>query len=168
MSSGFDDGNQAFHYNRADRLKLGGRDREQDKKKGIFKQNRSLIIILIDIVVIVIVFILLQLLWEPSRATYEIYGYAFRLRAVEFEDEVLYTLTISPEEPVKAMEGTLVGSVFEAGEHSTRVSDVLPGENVSERVLRARSALGSNVEDAQATVTVGKESFTLYCDIQQE
>lgn len=85
-----------FNYNRADRLLLPTAPRVSDRKGGILRGNRSLLILLLDVLLIAIIMIIGRLyLFVPAEVpTAQLGGCTFALRADSYEDVVLVYVTI--------------------------------------------------------------------------
>jgi len=83
-----------FHYSRAERLGYDPGNEVKKKPESIFKRNRSLAIILIDLAVILLIFVIYILFLAPDASTVRMSSYEFRLRAVQFGDDVLVTLAV--------------------------------------------------------------------------
>jgi len=84
-----------YHYSRQDRLSMTTAPHIRDRGGGIFRRNRTLLIILVDLVIVVIlgVFLVRFLYARVNRA--ELEGYSVVLRGVRTEEVVLATLTIT-------------------------------------------------------------------------
>jgi hypothetical protein len=83
-----------FHYDRAERIAVGG-DEKPPEPKGLFRRNRSLAIILLDVIVIVIMLLLFQFVFTPGRSWSRVGDYRVDLAAFTFETEVYATVEIS-------------------------------------------------------------------------
>jgi hypothetical protein len=85
---------EGYHYSRRDRLSMATAPRFRDSGGGIFRRNRTLLIIFLDLVIILILgVILVRFLYaRVNRADLE--GYNVVLRGVRTEEVILATLTI--------------------------------------------------------------------------
>jgi hypothetical protein len=84
-----------YHYSREQRLNLPTAPRVQDRGGGIFRQNRTLLIILLDLVIILVLglFLMRYLYAQVHRADLE--GYSVVLRGFSSGEVVFATLTIT-------------------------------------------------------------------------
>lgn len=129
-----------FHYSRAERLGYDPAAEAKPKKEGIFQRNRSLAIILIDIAIILLIFIIYIFFLAPDASTAQMSSYEFRLRAVEFGDDVLVTLAVESLSetgaPTAAGEGILeIVLSDQNGVELLRIIET-PPEAGEERVVR--------------------------------
>jgi hypothetical protein len=86
------------HYSREERLSLASAPRRRDAGgRGLFRRNRTLLIILLDLIIISIlgIFLVRFLYSQASRA--EIAGYSFVMRGFRSGDVVVAVLSIKPE-----------------------------------------------------------------------
>ncbi len=83
-----------FHYSRAERLVYDPANEAKKKPESIFKRNRSLAIILIDLAVILLIYVIYLIFLAPDASTARMSSFEFRLRAVQFGDDVLVTLAV--------------------------------------------------------------------------
>ena len=130
-----------YHYSRQDRLSMTTAPRFRERGGGIFRRNRTLLIILLDLVIILIlgVFLVRFLYTQVNRANLE--GYSVVLRGVKSQEVFVATLTITNT----AAASTAEQSVFVRfslvrdpdEEDSTYVSGSAPREREGERILRA-------------------------------
>jgi hypothetical protein len=148
-----------YHYSREDRLSMATAPHFRQRGGGIFRRNRTLLIILVDLVIVMIlgVFLVRFLYARVNRADLE--GYSVVLRGVRREEVVLATLTITNTEAASSAEQTvfarfsLVRNPDE--EEATYVSGVA-GEG--ERILRAvipLSASSASADVLYAEVRIG-------------
>jgi hypothetical protein len=130
-----------YHYSRQDRLSMASAPRFRDSGGGIFRRNRTLLIILLDLVIILILglFLVRFLYARVDRADLE--GYNVVLRGVRTEEVVLATLMVKKTASSEAAERTIhVRFSMERNPdeaNSTYISGVAPPERGGERILRA-------------------------------
>jgi hypothetical protein len=151
-----------YHYSRRERLSMATAPRFRERGGGIFRRNRTLLIILLDLIIVMIlgVFLVRFLYARVNRADLE--GYSVVLRGVRTEDVVLATLTITNRDAVSA-EGQSVFVRFSLErnpdeEDSTYVTGLVPPERAGERILRAAiplSAASASSEVLYAEVRIG-------------
>jgi hypothetical protein len=130
-----------YHYSRRDRLSMANAPGRRDSGGGIFRRNRTLLIILLDLVIILILGLFLArfLYARVNRADLE--GYNVVLRSVRAEGVILATLTIT-RTASRSAAGQMVYVRFslernpEEGD-STYVSGLGPRVRGGESVIRA-------------------------------
>lgn len=86
-----------FHSSREERLGLAGAPRSDlAQRYGVFRRNRTLLIVFVDVLLflIVAVFLVRFLYAQTPRARLE--GYAVQLRGLSYGEVVYATLTVSP------------------------------------------------------------------------
>jgi len=83
-------------------------DRAKKKRVGIFKQNPSLMLILIDIIVIVLVILFLIPALRPDTRVRDFHGYSFSLHGFRNGDEISLSLVIQANgsAPIQNRDGT--------------------------------------------------------------
>jgi hypothetical protein len=177
-------GDVHFHYDREERYRyLSPEVAHRTKKRGLFKGNRGLIILLIDILLILLLYFILNPLLQGRASSSDFMGYEVGLRAFFYGDEVFVSLRFladpSPADSVEGepatdaedlQEGPLVRVNFSLEDGDTRVeaSDILPVRAGGERVIRARITPERHPESARAEVRIGDETLTLETDIRPE
>jgi len=162
-----------YHYSRRDRLDMVTAPRLRDSGGGLFRRNRTLLIILLDLVIILILGLLLVrfLYARINRADLE--GYNVVLRGVGTEEVVLATLTITKTASTAAA-GQTVYARFSlernpAEGDSTYVSGLPPPERGGERILRAavpRSSSSASSDVLYAEVRIGDSRRRLSAGIE--
>lgn len=174
-------GDVHYHYDREERYRyLSPEIAHRTKKKGIFKGNRGLIILLIDILLILLLYFILNPLLQGRASGADFMGYEIRLRAFSYEGEVFMSLRFVTAEPDAAAEaaeaaddgaaGTLVRVFFslEGSETVIEETDLLPLREGGERVVRTRITPVGKPESARAEVRIGGESLVLETNIRPE
>jgi hypothetical protein len=145
-----------YHYSRQERLSLQTAPRFRDKRGGIFRRNRTLLILLLDLVIVVIigVFLVRFLYARVNRA--ELQGYSVVLRGVLYEEVVLAALAVTNTQAGSENEERVYArfSLERNPEEvdSTYISSALPRQG-EERILRA-------------TIPAPKEARTLYAEVR--
>ena len=151
-----------YHYSRQDRLDMATAPRFRGSGGGIFRRNRTLLIILLDLVIILILGLLLVrfLYARVNRANLE--GYNVVLRSVRTEEVILATLTVTKTASAAAAEQTVyirLSLERNPGEgDSTYISGLLPRERGGGSILRAaipRSSSSASSEVLYAEVRIG-------------
>lgn len=162
-----------YHYNRRDRLAMGTAPRRRDSGGGIFRRNRTLLIILLDLVIILILglFLVRFLYARVNRADLE--GYSVELRSVRAEEVILATLTITRIASTAAAEQMVyVRFSLERNpdeEDATYISGLPPRERGGESVLRAvvpRFPSSASSEVLYAEVRIGDSRRRLSAGIE--
>jgi hypothetical protein len=151
-----------YHYSRQDRLAMAAAPRYREPGGGIFRRNRTLLIILLDLVIILILGLLLVrfLYARVNRADLE--GYNVVLRSVRAEEVILATLTITRTASAAA-DGQMVYVRFSLErnpdeEDATYISGLPPREPGGESILRTvipRSPSTASSEVLYAEVRIG-------------
>lgn len=164
-----DSSGSGFHYSREDRLRMGGREPGEAKSGGLFR-NRTLLIILLDVILIFIIFGAANLLFPIFGSRTTIDGNLFRLRGVEVEARILFTLMVERQSSEPPEEESIFQVRFslenEAGRSeavSDWLSDVAPGAPEERRVVRFEAPVEEDAawETAVATVRLGDEELRL-------
>lgn len=140
-TSGLNDAH--FHSSRKERYESGGIT-EKKKKKGFFQKNPSFKIIIIDILFIIIISAVIVPFIYKREGTSAIDNYKLTLKAFEFDDQVMFSLTVIEKD--NSENGSLVESEFYLieGEMSLSESDLLPGPG-EERILKGGLPLGDEI-----------------------
>jgi hypothetical protein len=129
-----------FHYSRAERLGYDPATSGKKKPESIFKRNRSLAIILLDLAVILLVYVIYLVFLAPDASTARMNSYEFRLRAVQFGDDVLVTLAVQSlsEAGTPSREGEGILEVVLSDQDGTELVRLveIPPEHGGERVFR--------------------------------
>jgi hypothetical protein len=162
-----------YHYSRQDRLDMASAPRFRDPRGGIFRRNRTLLIILLDLVIILIlaVFLVRFLYARVNRANLE--GCSVALRGVRTEEVVLATLTIERTASSEAGQQTVfVRFSLERNpdqEESTYISGMAPQRKGEERILRAAipvSAASASSGVLYAEVRIGESRSRLSAGLE--
>jgi len=135
--------NTNLHSSRKERHQLSGMDGNK-KKSSFFQNNPSFKIIIIDLIFIVIISGVIVPLIYKREGTTKIDNYKLVLKAFDYDDEALVTLSISELEGLDT-EG-LVEADFYFDKNSEHIyeSDILPGSG-EKRILK--TGLKSNDEE---------------------
>lgn len=123
-----------FHSSRKERHEVGGIP-DKGAKKGFFQRNPSFKIIMIDIVFIIIISGVIVPFVYKREGTATVENYKLILKAFEFDDQVMFSLTVREKDGIN--NSSLVESEFylEEGTQTFLESDILPGPG-EERVLK--------------------------------
>ena len=165
-----DSSGSGFHYSRDERLRMGGRELGEKTKTGGIFRNRTLLIILLDVIFIFIIFGAAYLLFPIFGSRTTIDGNLFRLRGVEIEEDILFTLMVErqtaeppEEESIFQVRFSLESEGGRREEVSGWISDVAPTAPDERRIVRfeAPAAEGTTWETAVATVRLGEEELRL-------
>lgn len=132
-TSGIDEAN--FHSSRKERYELGGIG-ENKIKKSFFQRNPSFKIIIIDLIFIVIISGVIVPFIFNREGKSSIDNYRLTMRAFEYDDQVMVTLTIL-ETGGERNNGVADGVFYLASDSiSSSHSDILP-DSGEERVLKS-------------------------------
>jgi len=162
-----------YHYSRQDRLDMAAAPRFRDSGGGIFRRNRTLLIILLDLVIILILglFLVRFLYARVNRADLE--GYNVVLRSVRTEEVILATLTVrKTASTAAAVQTVYVRFSLERNPDegdSTYISGVLPRERGGESILRTaipRSPSSDSYDVLYAEVRIGDSRRRLSAGIE--
>jgi hypothetical protein len=167
----YERGEVRFHYNRENRVKsLSPGVLRQYEKKGPFKRNPSLLIILLDIFILVIILYLFKPLIGPNERERNFHGFDLTVRAFEYEDRCLASLVVEARE---TNAGDIQGeAVFSVEGETVSIMDILPGEG--ERTFRATLPLQKESTEASGdifctcVVTINGDSVTLETKVIKE
>jgi hypothetical protein len=159
-----------YHYSRQDRFSMATAPRFRVKGGGIFRGNRTLLIILLDLVVVVIlgVFLVRFLYARVNRA--ELEGYSVKLRGVRTEEVVLATITITNTTAASSGEQTVfarLSLVRNPDEEEATYISGLVGKG--ERILRAVIPLSASLASSEvlyAEVRIGDSRERLSAGIE--
>ncbi len=149
-----------YHYSRHDRLSMGTAPRFRAKGGGIFRRNRTLLIILLDLVIVMIlgVFLVRFLYARVNVANLE--GYRVVLRGIRTEEVVIATVTITNTAAASAAQQSVFVRLSLARnpdeEDLTYVSGLAPPDRGGERILR----VAVPVSDSRAS------SEVLYAEVE--
>jgi hypothetical protein len=136
-----------YHYSRQDRLSMATAPHSRPRGGGIFRRNRTLLIILLDLVIILIlgVFLVRFLYARVNRAQLE--GYSVVLEGLHTEGVVLATLTITNTDAAAAGRSVFVRFSLERNpdeQESTYVSGLAPPAGGEGRALRVAIPVDSS------------------------
>ena len=144
-----------FHYSRAERL---GRDEDaaDERPKGLFKRNRSLLIVVLDVFLLLLMFVLLQFLFRPGTTSKRVGDFTFTVTAFVFDNEVYATVEALALSDWNATSGesALLTLRFPDG---SEVTDVLPSAAGESTVVR--SVFAYDGDDDSPRVVVGAETL---------
>lgn len=136
---------------------------ERDRRYGLFRRNRTLLIVFVDILLFLILAVfLVRFLYSQTPKT-RLEGYAVTLRGLVYGEVVYATLTVKPEggqRPGAVGDGRLYARLAlsrEARQSEWQFLSVgLPGASEPELVLReALSAEGADARTLYAEVRIG-------------
>jgi hypothetical protein len=154
-----------FHYSRKERLAMSNAPRLDIRhRKGVFRGNRSLLIVLLDVLLICLMFFLFKNFVFKPRNRIELSGYAVALRCRVIKDSVYAAVRIKEENAETGAERAFVE--FRFGDGIRQNSVVLsPGERTSYEVtaLLPFPSAEENHADLALIVTVrmGDEEKTM-------
>jgi hypothetical protein len=168
----FEDGQPSgYHYSRKQRLSLPTAPRVQDRGGGIFRKNRTLLIILLDLVIILVLglFLMRYLYAQVHRADLE--GYSVVLRGFYFGEVVFATMTITNKRG-----GSVTGQriyarlsldrAFEE-EDTTFSSAILPDEGEEQIILRVTIPAPEGATVLYAEVEIGDTAKRLSTGLER-
>ncbi len=143
---------------------------------GAFKNNPTLLIILVDIILVLLILLIVFPLIRPDSELDDFEGYAFSLHGYLHERAVHVSLVVQPNPPKSAETGEPLEIEFRVLESDTRVQfsfDTAGGENRRDtRIVRERIELPPEYEtnaavSVRATIIAGEERVTLEKKMRQ-
>lgn len=158
-----------FHYNRDERVGKREFRSEGERTKGkVFARNRSLLIILLDIVLVLVIFGLYRFILVPRLATTNYEGYELRLRAFEFEDEILVSLRVraGAEEP-NPVEAELIFQVAPGGPEQS-IERLFPSAAEGEQTYRVRFPSSEEASRVEVQVRTEDREFQLQTELVRD
>lgn len=163
-----------YHYDRSERtqhLSEGLKQRmENPPRKGIFKQNRGLTILLLDVLIILFIYFIALPFINASFSSATVLGYRFSLSGFVYENTCYLSIKVEAADPDKSVQGDFVTVVFslQGSEKKTKVIDALPGEKGQTRIIRATLPIKKEEGTALAALTVGEEDVELSAKLKSE
>jgi hypothetical protein len=164
------------HYSREERLSRASAPRPRDAGgRGLFRRNRTLLIILLDLLIISILGIFLVRFLYSQAARTEVAGYSFVLRGFRSGEVVVAALSIKPEAgKVQTAAGPdariyvrfSLQRKFEA-KQLTFASTAAPEAEEGEVILRTTVPAKSESEVLYAEVRIGDTVKRLSCGIEE-
>jgi hypothetical protein len=131
---------EGYHYNRQERLSMQAAPRFPDRRAGLLRRNRTLLIILLDLVIILILGLFLMRYLYARVNTAELEGYSFILRGARYGEVVVATLEIEN----RRAESTFVSGSTPPASERTILRATVPALGAS-RVLYAEVRIGETV-----------------------
>jgi len=155
------------HYSRKERLSMSNAPGLSTRNTGgIFKGNRSLLIVLLDILLLVLmIFIFKQFIFSPSYQA-NLAGYRIDLRGYPVENGIMVVIRLAKK--VKdAPEGRAFLHVF-LGKEEARESLLLPLLEDEPSELKMFLSMPNPEKELKATVRIGEEQRTLRWIMERE
>ncbi|MBN2551400.1 MAG: hypothetical protein JXB06_01465 [Spirochaetales bacterium] len=146
-----------YHYSRQDRLSLPTAPRFPQKGGGIFRRNRTLLILLLDLVIVMILGVIVMRFFYAQVNRADLDGYSIVLRGVRSQEVVIATLTVANSSSQSQL-GVLVrfSLVRNPGEEdSTYLSGMAPADRGGQLILRAALPAEDSPEVLYAEVRIG-------------
>lgn len=169
-----DKNNFEFHYNREERLAKatkGVRERtlHPDKKVGLFKKNKSLLIILVDILIVIIFGAVLYPFLTNMAQNQEHEGYKFSIRGIVYDGAVLASLKV---EKKKALDDgpEMVKIRFFTSENNSgdEIEAAFPSEIGETVIVRDTLAFDGEVSAVKAEIILGDKKHILETPLTEE
>jgi flagellar basal body-associated protein FliL len=171
-------GKYHYHYDREERIRrLSSHIRERETepsgmfKKGFFKRNRSLLLILIDILIIVLIaVIVIPFVGNTAKSTASADGYYYSLRGFVFEEKAFLSLKVEAQQDAPERAEEVVRAIFTL-EHSHRqveTVDVLPIGKGEERLIRATIPFSGESTTAYVAIRHDSSEITLETELTPE
>lgn len=159
-----------YHYNREERLKSASENVKNGKdKKGIFKRNPALLILLIDVIVIILVSRLVVPYFLSQRSTAEIQKYHFSLKAFRMEDEVYARVLVRLTEKREGKSPPPATIIFRYKQKaSPPLQDVLPQEPNNEFFFKFRFPYSKETVEVFAEISFAGETKELRTEFSAE
>ena len=165
-------GDLHFHYDRDERLQYASSDVRNRGKgpKGIFRRNRSLMILFIDILVIVMIGILFSVFGGIFGSSKNYGGYALNLEGFEYDEQVFLRLKITAKRDAEELENNLIEGAFSYGDKTegVEIAEILPAAKGDSRVIRAVFPKQKGVKHAYAQVIFLDKEYELKAEIKDE
>ena len=156
---------EGYHYSRRERLSMRAAPRFPDRRGGLLRRNRTLLIILLDLIIVLILGLFLARYLYARVNTAELEGYSLLLRGAHYGEVVVATLEIEnrravPEQqrvsarfslrrnPTEA-EATFVSGSTPRASQRTVLRATVPAFAAS-RVLYAQVRIGETVRRLSA------------------
>lgn len=165
-------GDMHFHYNREERMgyvSSGIRNRGSGRK-GIFKNNRSLLILFIDILVILMIGIIFSIYGGIFGNSRSYNGYNLNLEAFEYDEKVYVRLKVTAKRDTAELETNLIEGTFYYGDgkESGAIAEILPAVKGESRVIRTVFPKTRGVKQARAEVIFLNKEYELKTEIKDE
>lgn len=168
----FEDGQPSgYHYSRKQRLSLPTAPRDQDRGGGIFRKNKTLLIILLDLVIILVLglFLMRYLYAQVHRADLE--GYSVVLRGFYSGEVVFATLTIT-NKGGNSITGARIFARFSLDrdfneEDTTYSSAMLPDDGEGETILRVTIPAAEGAKVLYSEVEIGDSAKRLSTGLER-
>ncbi len=168
----FEDGQPSgYHYSRKQRLSLLTALPVQDRGGGIFRRNRTLLIILLDLVIILVLglFLMRFLYAQVHRADLE--GYSVVLRGFYFREVVFAAITIT-NKGGDSVTGERIYARFSLDrafeeDDTTYNSAILPDDAEEEIILRIAIPAPEGATVLYAEVEIGDTSKRLSTGLER-
>jgi len=130
-------------------------------RKGVFRGNRSLIIVLLDVLFIVLMFIIFRVfLYKPQSST-TMQGYAVELRGRVIEENVFAVATIENQDAEEP--GEVAHLTFRLGGEEQRLSTPLPVERGSVEEAGVLFPYTDPEARIEVSVRIGDQERRLSC-----
>ncbi|TFG64983.1 MAG: hypothetical protein E4H36_01400 [Spirochaetales bacterium] len=159
-----------FHYNREDRIQHLSPETRERKRQGIFKSNRSVLLLLINIfVAAVFVFIVVPVLRNSKKqASYD--NCVFSLKGFAYEDRAFVSLKATAIGDRTAPSENTVQVDFSLAKSGNRLklSDILPVKKGQSIIIRGEMSLTAGSDTIQAEVSVGGKTLSLLAALELE
>ena len=163
-----DTDNLNFHYDREERLKtLDPAIRDKDKR-GFFKKNRQMKIILLDIIIIVLAAVILPPILKSRTYKNNVYGCNIRIECFLLEDTVLASLIIEKkhDDPEMPDQISAVFSEKNSDYQESVTESVVFSPDSSKLYIRAELDLSGDAESITADISFGEKKFRLLSGIK--
>ncbi|NOY10094.1 MAG: hypothetical protein GXP33_14775 [Spirochaetes bacterium] len=147
-----------FHYNRDERLSMPTAPAEGKRSRGIFKGNKTLIILFINVIVIFLVlFLFFRFINKPSYKNVKA-GYRLELDAFPYADAILVSLYIKRVKENKTNGKYRISALFyTSGEPEKKkiISEDAPAGKDREIILRTKLHWLARDDSVNAEVDIG-------------
>ena len=151
-----------YHYSREEREAMDSAPKLTSRlHKGVFRGNRSLLIVLLDVLFIVLMFIVFRVFLYKPQSSAGMQGYAIELRVRVMEGSVFAVATIKNEGGEAAGEAAYL--TFRFGDEEQRVSAPLPVERGSVEEAGVLFPYTDSDAKIEAVVRIGDQEKRLSC-----
>jgi len=168
----FEDGQPSgYHYSRKQRLSLFTAPRDRGRGGGIFRKNKTLLIILLDLVIILVLglFLMRYLYAQVHRADLE--GYSVVLRGFYSGGVVFATLTITNKGGISTT-GAMIFARFSLDrdfdeQDTTYSSTTLPDDEEEQTILRVTIPAAEGAKVLYSEVEIGDSAKRLSTGLER-
>ena len=156
-----------FHYKREERLSMPSAPKLNYGRKGIFKNNRALLILFLDLIIILIlIFVFFRFFYQPGDVA-AIGEYHFSLKGFIYEDKVYVALYIrstgNKSSKTVSQSGFSILFYLKGRERNSQHAEIsLPPRKNNEVIVRKSIPFNGNQTILYAEVKIGNKREVLF------